>query len=238
MGSFTTTCVWSWTTPSPRRLRKNSDVKQSGRARGRSAGSVEELERRSVLGVVLTPVRMIRADLSGSRQDLGAVRWHTGHRGWDGPALQREGGVAGELAGGAIPKERLGRGPLGVRRTISHRFNPRRAMTRPFTRLSPIWLVAAIALGAAAAPPGAGAVLNVSDFRHYVDQFNTMAPEDVVNAIPNAAAWEWLTANVPFFACPDRELERTYYYRWWAWRKHLKRTPKGWVITEFLRPVA
>jgi hypothetical protein len=111
-------------------------------------------------------------------------------------------------------------------------------MTRLLTRLCPLWLASAIGLGAALAPPGAGSVLNVGDFRHYVDHFNTMVPEDVVNAIPNADAWAWLTANVPFFACPDRELEQTYYYRWWAWRKHLKRTPKGWVITEFLRPVA
>jgi ribulose 1,5-bisphosphate carboxylase large subunit-like protein len=103
--------------------------------------------------------------------------------------------------------------------------------------LCPVGFVWAVALGAAAAPPGAGAVLKVSDFRHYVDQFNAMVTEDVVNAVPNADAWEWLTSNVPFFACPDRGLEQTYYYRWWAWRKHLKRTPKGWVITEFLRPV-
>src|SRR5262249_48822704 len=55
--------------------------------------------------------------------------------------------------------------------------------------------------------------------------------------VPDAQAWNWLKANVPFFACPDSELERTYYYRWWALRKHLKRTPKGWIFTEFLRPV-
>ncbi len=81
------------------------------------------------------------------------------------------------------------------------------------------------------------AILKADDFRHYVTEFNAIGPEEVVNAVPDAQAWDWLTANAPFFACPDAELERTYYYRWWAFRKHLVRTPKGWVVTEFLKPV-
>src|ERR1019366_3145093 len=28
-----------------------------------------------------------------------------------------------------------------------------------------------------------------------------------------------------------------YYYRWWAYRKHIEKTGAGYVITEFLRPV-
>lgn len=104
------------------------------------------------------------------------------------------------------------------------------------------WCVAAVLAAtprvAGAAPPaGRLAVLRADDFRHFVFDFNTIGPEDVVNAVPDAQAWDWLAANVPFFACPDSELERSYYYRWWAFRKHLKQTPKGWVITEFLRPV-
>lgn len=64
-----------------------------------------------------------------------------------------------------------------------------------------------------------------------------MAPEDVVNAIPDSEAFDWIRANVPFFSCPDPEVERVYYYRWWTFRKHIKETPRGYVITEFLRPV-
>lgn len=32
----------------------------------------------------------------------------------------------------------------------------------------------------------------------------------------------------------DAELEKTYYFRWWTFRKHVKKTPAGYVITEFL----
>ncbi|MFO0810746.1 MAG: hypothetical protein U0746_19120 [Gemmataceae bacterium] len=85
---------------------------------------------------------------------------------------------------------------------------------------------------------GQTAILKPDDFRHHVMRFNAMGPEDVVNAVPDTAAWDWMKANVPFFACPDREFETTYYYRWWALRKHLKKTPKGWVFTEFLKPVS
>ena len=80
-------------------------------------------------------------------------------------------------------------------------------------------------------------VLRAEDFRRYVEFFNHMAPEDVATAIPNAQAWDWLKENVPFFTCPDRDVERTYFYRWWAFRKHITRTPKGFIMTEFLRPV-
>jgi len=64
-----------------------------------------------------------------------------------------------------------------------------------------------------------------------------MAEEAVVNYIPDARAWDWMRDNIPLFTCPDPDVERTYYYRWWSFRKHLKRTPAGFVITEFLRPV-
>lgn len=71
----------------------------------------------------------------------------------------------------------------------------------------------------------------------YVDSFNKAFPEDIVNAIPDAQAAAWLEQNVPTFTCPDPDVERTYYYRWWTFRKHIKQTPDGHVLTEFLRPV-
>ena len=42
----------------------------------------------------------------------------------------------------------------------------------------------------------------------------------------------FLSAHIRLFECLDKELERTYYFRWWMFRKHLKPTPDGWVITE------
>ena len=80
-------------------------------------------------------------------------------------------------------------------------------------------------------------VLPVARFKHYVDTFNLDYPEHVVNAIDNAHCWQWMTETVPFFECPDKELEKTYYYRWYTFRKHIKQTPVGYVITEFLPDV-
>src|SRR5262245_52226188 len=64
-----------------------------------------------------------------------------------------------------------------------------------------------------------------------------MEPETVVNLIPNDKAWDWMVANVPLFDCPNKQLEETYYFRWWSYRKHIVQTPSGRVITEFLTPV-
>jgi hypothetical protein len=43
--------------------------------------------------------------------------------------------------------------------------------------------------------------------------------------------------NIPYFECPDKDIEKTYYFRWWVYRKHIKQTPDGFVITEFLPEV-
>jgi hypothetical protein len=78
------------------------------------------------------------------------------------------------------------------------------------------------------------AVLKYSDFSHYVDYFNTMEDENILQAIPNAQANEWLEKNIPLFECPQQNFEEMYYYRWWTLRKHLKVTPSGYAMTEFL----
>jgi hypothetical protein len=80
-------------------------------------------------------------------------------------------------------------------------------------------------------------VLSPSAYQHYVEAFNRHDPERVVNHVDNQRAWEWLEENIPWFECPDKELEEVYYYRWWVYRKHIKETPEGFVITEFLPPV-
>ncbi len=80
-------------------------------------------------------------------------------------------------------------------------------------------------------------VLDAATFKHHVDFFNTMEPENIVNYIPNRDAWAWMKANVPFFECPDKGFEQIYYYRWWTFRKHIKKTPDGFVFTEFLAEI-
>jgi hypothetical protein len=77
-------------------------------------------------------------------------------------------------------------------------------------------------------------VLKFSDFKHYVDYFNTMEDENIVQAIPNAKSAEWMEQNVPLFECPQKNFEEMYYYRWWSLRKHIKETPVGFAMTEFL----
>ncbi|HSM79149.1 MAG TPA: trehalase family glycosidase, partial [Bryobacteraceae bacterium] len=86
----------------------------------------------------------------------------------------------------------------------------------------------------AAAPPPAQPLLSPPTFRHYVEEFNRDDNELYRQAVPNSDAWDWMQRNVPFFECPDKELELTYYFRWWTYRKHLRRTPVGFVVTEFL----
>lgn len=80
-------------------------------------------------------------------------------------------------------------------------------------------------------------VLRPESFRPYVDDFNDMEEERIVNAVPNADAWTWMKDNIPLFECPDKTLEQIYYFRWWTFRKHLKDTPDGFVFTEFLNTV-
>jgi len=80
-------------------------------------------------------------------------------------------------------------------------------------------------------------VLQPERFAHHIERFNAMEDENVTNWIPNARSWEWLQTNIPLFECTDREVEETYYFRWWSYRKHLKQTRNGFVLTEFLTPV-
>jgi hypothetical protein len=79
--------------------------------------------------------------------------------------------------------------------------------------------------------------LNPDTFKHYADYFNSMETEDVVNTIPNEQSWSWMKDNIPLFECPDKDFEQIYYYRWWTYRKHIKETPAGFVLTEFITPV-
>lgn len=71
----------------------------------------------------------------------------------------------------------------------------------------------------------------------YVSSFNATDEELYIQEYDNSEAAEFMQANVPFFECPDKELEKTYYFRWWTFRKHVKSTPEGYVITEFLPEV-
>lgn len=81
------------------------------------------------------------------------------------------------------------------------------------------------------------AILDDTALTRYVEQFNAGDDEFVSQAIPNDRALAFLRRNIPYFDCPDKELELTYYFRWWTLRKHIRRTTDGYVFTEFLPPV-
>jgi len=71
----------------------------------------------------------------------------------------------------------------------------------------------------------------------YVESFNGTDNELYPDAITNDMAADFLKANIPVFECPDKELEKTYYFRWWVFRKHIREIPEGHIITEFLPDV-
>lgn len=77
-------------------------------------------------------------------------------------------------------------------------------------------------------------LLKAEQFRHYVNYFNKMEDENIVQAIPNAQSWNWMKKNIPLFECPQQNFEELFYYRWWTLRKHIKKTDQGFVFTEFL----
>jgi predicted GH43/DUF377 family glycosyl hydrolase len=76
--------------------------------------------------------------------------------------------------------------------------------------------------------------LNTKALKNYIDRFNQQDEELYVQQVPNAAAYDFLKENIPLLDCPDKQLEEIYYFRWWTYRKHIKKTPVGFVITEFL----
>lgn len=78
------------------------------------------------------------------------------------------------------------------------------------------------------------AVLKYADFAHYAERFNAMEDENIVQAIPNSESSKWMEQNIPLFECPQHNFEELYYYRWWTLRKHIKQTPVGYGMTEFL----
>eukprot|EP01035_Chromulina_nebulosa_P026576 gene26576-34807_t len=83
-------------------------------------------------------------------------------------------------------------------------------------------------------------ILKTENFKHYVDTFNADDEELYSQYITNTDAWAFLSKNIPFFECPDKDMERAYYFRWWTYRKHIHHvtsplTSKSFfVITEFL----
>jgi hypothetical protein len=82
-----------------------------------------------------------------------------------------------------------------------------------------------------------GIILTPMNYKHYIDSCNLHDRELYKEYISNDKCWEFLSKNIPLLDCPDKTVEQTYYFRWWTYRKHIKKTPNGFVITEFLPDV-
>lgn len=71
----------------------------------------------------------------------------------------------------------------------------------------------------------------------WVSLFNKYDEETISGEVDNSHAYGFLKDEIPLLECSDEAVEMTYYFRWWTYRKHLKKTPDGYVITEFLPKV-
>ncbi|HET6486104.1 MAG TPA: hypothetical protein VFH83_06775, partial [Spirochaetia bacterium] len=47
----------------------------------------------------------------------------------------------------------------------------------------------------------------------------------------------WVENHVPLLDCPDAAIQTSYYFRWWTYRKHIRKTDLGYIVTEFLPEV-
>jgi len=80
-------------------------------------------------------------------------------------------------------------------------------------------------------------ILTDAAFHRDVEDFNAHDQELYPGTIDNDHAWEFLQRNVPLFDCPDPRMRQIYDFRWWTYRKHLRNSPAGWIVTEFLPDV-
>jgi hypothetical protein len=95
------------------------------------------------------------------------------------------------------------------------------------------WLGACPAASAQSAPP----ILSAAAMHRHVATFNRHDHTHFGQAVSNEDAARWMEDNVPRFDCPDEDIGEIYHFRWWTFRKHLKQTPDGFIITEFLPKV-
>jgi hypothetical protein len=75
-------------------------------------------------------------------------------------------------------------------------------------------------------------LLHAEDYHHYVKQFAADEQEATGKQPPDP--WPWIEANIPLFSSSNKQFEEMYYFRWYAWQKHLVSSKAGFIITEWL----
>ncbi|HKO17474.1 MAG TPA: glycosyl hydrolase family 65 protein [Acidobacteriaceae bacterium] len=110
---------------------------------------------------------------------------------------------------------------------------------RAWRLLLAFWIAAGYVVfaQAPAARELASTVLRPADYRHYVDLFREQEKEatgKLYEGEGDEDTWTWMQREIPWFDSSDKAFEEMYYFRWYAWKKHLVKTPKGYLITEWL----
>lgn len=72
-------------------------------------------------------------------------------------------------------------------------------------------------------------------FHHYFTEFAEQERQFLQNQ--PVVAWPWFTRNIPWIDVPDKGLEEIYYFRWYSFQKHIRPTPDGYIISEYLDDV-
>ena len=64
-------------------------------------------------------------------------------------------------------------------------------------------------------------ILRFEEYKRYFESFANQDSDMVTPVYENTLAF--LQQNIPLFDCPDKEIELTYYFRWWNYHKHIKK---------------
>lgn len=102
-------------------------------------------------------------------------------------------------------------------------------MKRGFRKLTPLFFSAFLCAGSLYAEQS---LLPPEQFHHYFTEFEQQERE--TTGTVGEDSWQWMLANIPWFACSDPHFQEMYYFRWYAWQKHVVTTRRGFVITEWL----
>lgn len=98
-------------------------------------------------------------------------------------------------------------------------------------------LIGAVMPAPAIERPQYGAfLLHPEKYRHYVTEFERQ--ELQATGKSGQDPWSWMQTNIPWFETSASDFEEMYYFRWYAFQKHIVSTPRGFVITEFIPRVA
>ena len=83
----------------------------------------------------------------------------------------------------------------------------------------------------------ASPLLKPGQFAHYIEKFRQQeahATGAQYEGLSGEETWTWMQRQIPWFESSDPNFEEMYYFRWYAWHKHLVKTPSGYIITEWL----